>query len=182
MERTTGRFKDERQRIAETCSTPTPALESSASPVMLTDAERRRHARIQSGSLAVHRGRRRAHPDVLRQDRAHPHPGLRPDCVHAGAHRRTLPAHSPAPLHRFDDCRPADVRHAVRSFLCLLQPGRRVHVRNFPSIPDTFAACSNQVRLRAERVRQTTQNVLPEEKTRKGYAHGSPVQQTGWTT
>ena len=39
---------------------------------------------------------------------------------------------------------------------------------SFPSILDKFAACSDEVRMRAERVRQTTRNVLPEEKAENG--------------
>ena len=111
---------------------PAPAESSPGGRGQLRHAHRRRAAapcthpeRFPGG--AGHR--RPAHRDVRGQARPHTHPRLDPDRVHAGTHRRTLPAPSPAPLRGRHDCRPADVRRAVRSFLCLLQPGRSVHVR-----------------------------------------------------
>src|SRR6266571_3197771 len=52
MERTKSSFKDENTEAGK-LQALVPALESTARSVTLTDAERLRHARIQSSSLAV---------------------------------------------------------------------------------------------------------------------------------
>lgn len=164
MEHTTGGSKA--QPSAEL---PVPAAqhESAVAPVMLTDAERRRHARIQSGSLAV-----LATGGVLTLM-------YLAKSVLILTLVSVLIAFMLAPVvelcQRIRLPRSIGAMAAVLLMCVALYGVFRVSynqadefMAELPKYSVRIRAVLNQVRMRAERVRQTTQNVLPVEKVEKG--------------
>jgi predicted PurR-regulated permease PerM len=144
-----------------------PSPESAARSALLSDAERRRHARIQSGSLAV-----LAVGGVLTLM-------YMAKTILILTLVSVLIAFMLAPVvelcGRFHLPRPLGSAIAVL-LMCLVLYGlfyisynqADAFMTELPKYSGRIRAVLNQVRLRAERVQQTTRNVLPEEKIEKG--------------
>ena len=163
MERITGNLNDD---TAETAQAVAPALDSTKS-AMLTDAERRRHARNQSGSLAVI-----AVGGVLTLM-------YLAKSVLILTLVSVLITFMLAPIvelcHRIRLPRSLGSMIAVLVMCTLLYGMFYVSynqadefMSELPKYSGQIRTVLNQVRLRAERFRQTTRNVLPEEKIEKG--------------
>jgi predicted PurR-regulated permease PerM len=166
MERTKGALKDDTTNSGK-LEDLVPALENSARIATLTDAERLRHARIQSTSLAV-----LAVGGVLTLM-------YMAKAVLILTLVSVLIAFMLAPIVEL--CQRV---HLPRSFgamvavlvMCAAMYGifyvsysqADEFVAELPKYSGRIRSVLNQVRLRAERVRQTTRNVMPEEKTEKG--------------
>ncbi len=166
MERTKGALKDDTTN-SDKLEELVPALESSARIATLTDAERLRHARVQSASLAV-----LAVGGVLTLM-------YLAKTVLILTLVSVLIAFMLAPIVEL--CQRI---HLPRSFgamvavlvMCAAMYGifyvsysqADEFVAELPKYSVRIRSVLNQVRLRAERVRQTTRNVMPEEKTEKG--------------
>lgn len=177
MERTTGGFKDE---IAPTESLQAliPAMESTARSVMLTDADRRRHARIQSGSLAV-----LAVGGVLTLM-------YLAKSVIILTLVSILITFMLAPIVEL--CQRMRLPKSLGSMIAVLLMCGALYgifyvsysqadefVSELPKYSGRIRSVLNQVRVRAERFRQTTQNVMPEEKAEKGTL--TVRQSSNWT-
>ena len=163
MERITGNLNDD---TAETAQAVAPALDGTKS-AMLTDAERRRHARIQSGSLAVI-----AVGGVLTLM-------YLAKSVLILTLVSVLITFMLAPIvelcHRIRLPRSLGSMIAVLVMCTVLYGMFYVSynqadefMSELPKYSGQIRTVLNQVRLRAERFRQTTRNVLPEEKIEKG--------------
>ena len=164
MERTTGSFEP---ATAANPKAPLPSPESGARSALLSDAERRRHARIQSGSLAV-----LAVGGVLTLMYV-------AKTILILTLVSVLIAFMLAPIvelsQRFHLPRPLGSAIAV-VLMCLALYGlfsisynqADAFMTELPKYSGRIRAVLNQVRQRAERVQQTTRNVLPEEKIEKG--------------
>jgi predicted PurR-regulated permease PerM len=166
MERTTGSFKDETTEAA-TPQAPASSLESTAKSAQVNDTERRRHARIQSGSLAVI-----AVGGVLTMM-------YLAKAVLILTLVSMLIAFMLAPIVEL--CQRIHLPRSLGSMIAVLLMCAALYgifyvsysqadefVAELPKYSGRIRAVLNQVRLRAERFRQTTRNVLPEEKTDKG--------------
>jgi predicted PurR-regulated permease PerM len=174
MERTTGGSKA--QPSAEL---PVPAAqpeaahhegaqhEGAAIPAMLTDAERRRHARIQSGSLAV-----LATGGVLTLM-------YLAKSVLILTLVSILIAFMLAPIVEL--CQRLRLPRSIGAMIAVLLMCASLYgvfrvsynqadefLSELPRYSGRIRTVLNQVRLRAEHIRQTTRNVLPEEKVEKG--------------
>ena len=166
MERTTGSFEDETAAAANP-KPPLPSAESTARSAIAGDAERRRHARVQSGSLAV-----LAVGGVLTLMYV-------AKTILILVLVSVLIAFMLAPIvelcQRFSLPRPLGSAIAVL-LMCLALYGlfylsynqADAFMNQLPKYSGRIRAVLNQVRLRAERVQQTTRNVLPEEKVEQG--------------
>jgi len=166
MERTADNIKDESTEAARP-QAPVPAADNAAKSAMLSDAERRRHARIQSGSLAVI-----AVGGVLTlMYMAKPVLILTLVSV--------LLAFMLAPIVEL--CQRFHMPRSLGSLIAVLVMCAALYgifyvsysqadefISELPKYSVRIRSVLNQVRLRAERVRQTTRNVLPEDKTEKG--------------
>jgi predicted PurR-regulated permease PerM len=165
MEETTGSFEDE--TTAGGLQAPGPHPESTAGPATLVDAERRRHARIQSGSLAV-----LAVGGLLTLMYV-------AKTVLVLTLVSILIAFMLAPIVEL--CQRLRLPRSVGSMIAVLLMCGALYgvfyasynqadqfMSALPRYSGSIRNVLNQVRLRAERVRQTTQNVLPEEKLEKG--------------
>jgi predicted PurR-regulated permease PerM len=167
MEDTTGTISDESPETKDLHVPLPPVAESTAKAALMSDAERRRHTRIQSGSVAV----------------------IAIGCVLTMMYLAksvliltlvsVLIAFMLAPIVEL-----CQRMHLPRSFgsliavlvMCSVLYGifyvsynqAAEFVSKLPTYSERIRAVLNQVRLRAERVRQTTQNVLPEDKAEKG--------------
>jgi predicted PurR-regulated permease PerM len=163
MERLTGNLKDE---TAESAQAVAPALEDTKS-AMLTDAERRRHARVQSGSLAVI-----AVGGVLTLM-------YLAKSVLILTLVSVLITFMLAPIVEL--CQRIRLPRSVGSMIAVLVMCTVLYgmfyvsynqadefMSALPKYSGQIRTVLNQVRLRAERFRQTTRNVLPEEKIEKG--------------
>jgi predicted PurR-regulated permease PerM len=163
MEQLTGNLKDE---TAETAQAVAPALESPKS-AMLTDAERRRHARVQSGSLAVI-----AVGGVLTLM-------YLAKSVLILTLVSVLITFMLAPIVEL--CQRIRLPRSVGSMIAVLVMCTVLYgmfyvsynqadefMSELPKYSGQIRTVLSQVRLRAERFRQTTRNVLPEEKIEKG--------------
>jgi predicted PurR-regulated permease PerM len=163
MERTTG---SSQIGNAETTTGPVPAAESAPKPAMLSDAERRRHARIQSGSLAVI-----AVGGVLTLMYV-----AKPVLILTLV--SVLIAFMLAPIVEL--CERVHLPRSLGSMIAVLLMCVALYgifyisynqadefVSELPKYSGRIRTVLNQVRLRAERVRQTTRNVLPEDKADK---------------
>ena len=163
MERITGNLNDE---TAEAAQAVAPALESTKSP-MLTDAERRRHARVQSGSLAVI-----AVGGVLTLM-------YLAKSVLILTLVSVLITFMLAPIVEL--CQRIRLPRSLGSMIAVLVMCTVLYgmfyvsynqadefMSELPKYSGQIRTVLNQVRLRAERFRQTTRNVLPEEKIEKG--------------
>jgi len=165
MERTTGSLQPGAPAAEPKAALPSP--ESAARSALLSDAERRRHARIQSGSLAV-----LAVGGVLTLM-------YMAKTILILTLVSVLIAFMLAPVvelcGRFHLPRPLGSAIAVL-LMCLVLYGlfyisynqADAFMTELPKYSGRIRAVLNQVRLRAERVQQTTRNVLPEEKIEKG--------------
>jgi predicted PurR-regulated permease PerM len=166
MEQTTGIFKDETTGSASQ-KTLAPALESTAKSAMANDAERRRHSRIQSSSLAVI-----AVGGVLTMM-------YLAKAVLILTLVSMLIAFMLAPIVEL--CQRIHLPRSLGSLIAVLLMCATLYgifyvsysqadefVSELPKYSGRIRAVLNQVRLRAERFRQTTRNVLPEEKPDKG--------------
>jgi predicted PurR-regulated permease PerM len=166
MERTKSSFKDETTET-EKLQALVPALESTARSVTLTDAERLRHARIQSTSLAV-----LAVGGVLTLMYV-------AKAVLILTLVSVLIAFMLAPIVEL--CQRARLPRSLGSLIAVLVMCATLYgifyvsysqadefVAELPKYSGRIRAVLNQVRLRAERVRQTTRNVMPEDKGEKG--------------
>jgi len=166
MERTTGSFEDETTAAAVPKTLP-PAPETSPRPAILSEAERRRHARIQSGSLAV-----LAVGGVLTLMYV-------AKAVLILTLVSILIAFMLAPIVEL--CQRLHMPRSLGSMIavvlmCLALYGvfqisynqADEFITELPKYSGRIRDVLNQVRLSAERVRQTTRNVLPEEKIEKG--------------
>jgi predicted PurR-regulated permease PerM len=144
-----------------------PALETAARPGLLSDAERRRHARIQSGSLAVI-----AVGGVLTMM-------YLAKSVLILTLVSVLIAFMLAPVVEL--CQRLRLPRSLGSMIAVLVMCGTLYglfyvsysqadefMSELPKYSGHIRNVLNQVRLRAERFRQTTQNVLPEEKIEKG--------------
>jgi predicted PurR-regulated permease PerM len=166
MERTTGSLQPGTPAAAQP-KAALPSPESSARSALLSDAERRRHARIQSGSLAV-----LAVGGVLTLM-------YMAKTILILTLISVLIAFMLAPIvelcQRFHLPRPVGSAVAVL-LMCLALYGlfsisynqADAFMTELPKYSGRIRAVLNQVRQRAERVQQTTRNVLPEEKIEKG--------------
>ena len=166
MERTTGSLKggtEERGDLQE----PIPPLQSSAGSAILSDAERRRHVRIQSGSLAVI-----AVGGVLTMMSL-------AKTVFILTFVSVLIAFMLAPIVEL--CLRIRLPRSIGSAIAVLVMCATLYgifyvsfsqaeefMSQLPKYSGRIRTVLNEVRLRAERVRQTTRNVLPEEKVEKG--------------
>ena len=166
MEPTTSQFKDE--SAGEPILPPLlPPAESGSLSAALSDAERRRHARIQSGSLAV-----LATGGLLTLMYV-------AKTVLVVVLVAMLLAFMLAPIvelcQRLRLPRPAGALIAVLLLCAALYGAFYVSynqanqfLSRLPQYSGNIRNVLNEVRLRAERVQQTTRNVLPEEKVDKG--------------
>ena len=166
MERTTGSFEPATAAGANP-KAPLPSPESSARSALLSDAERRRHARIQSSSLAV-----LAVGGVLTLM-------YMAKTILILTLVSVLIAFMLAPIvelcQRFHLPRPLGSAIAVL-LMCLALYGlfylsynqADEFMTELPKYSGRIRSVLNQVRQRAERMQQTTRNVLPEEKIEKG--------------
>ncbi len=166
MEQRTGRFKGEAGDSGEP-QEPIPALESSPISVVLSDAERRRHIRIQSGSMAVI-----AVGGVLTMM-------YLAKTVLILTLVSVLIAFMLAPIVEL--CLRIRLPRSVGSAIAVLVMCATLYgvfyvtynqadefISQLPKYSGRIRNVLNEVRNRAERVRQTTRNVLPEEKAEKG--------------
>jgi predicted PurR-regulated permease PerM len=164
MERITGNLNDE---PIETREAVAPTLESMASSAMLGNAERRRHARIQSGSLAVI-----AVGGVLTLMYV-------AKAVLILTLVSILIAFMLAPVVEF--CLRLRLPRSLGSMFAVLLMCAALYgifyvsysqadefMSELPKYSGQIRNVLSQVRLRAERFRQTTRNVLPEERVEKG--------------
>ncbi len=146
---------------------PAPAAESAAIPVLLTDAERRRHARIQSGSLAII-----AIGGVLTMM-------YLAKAVLILTLVSILLAFMLAPVVEL--CRRVRLPRSIGALIAVLLMCAVTYgvfhisyrqadafMSELPKYSGRIRSVLSEIRLRAERVRQTTRNVLPEEKEEKG--------------
>jgi predicted PurR-regulated permease PerM len=165
MKQTTEGYQD--QPAAGTLPGPVLRPESRATPVTLTDAERRRHARIQSSSLAV-----LATGGLLTLMYV-------AKSVLVLILVSILLAFMLAPIvelcHRLRLPRSVGAMFAVLLMCTALYAVFYISYNQadqfmsaLPKYSGNIRSVLNQVRLRAERVRQTTQGVLPEDKPEKG--------------
>ncbi len=165
MEQTTGRFKGEAGDNGVP-QEPIPALDSSAISVVLSDAERRRHIRIQSGSMAVI-----AVGGVLTMM-------YLAKTVLILTLVSVLIAFMLAPIVEL--CLRIRLPRSVGSAIAVLVMCATLYgvfyvtynqadefISQLPKYSGRIRNVLNEVRNRAERVRQTTRNVLPEEKAEK---------------
>ncbi|PSH04223.1 MAG: hypothetical protein CXZ00_07610 [Acidobacteria bacterium] len=140
---------------------------ATAKPVMLTEAERRRHARIQSGSLAVI-----ATGGVLTLMYV-------AKSVFVLTFVSILIAFMLAPIVEL--CQRLRLPRSIGSLIAVLVMCAVLYgtfyvsynqanefMSALPKYSGRIREMLDQVKLRAERFRQTTQNVLPEEKSEKG--------------
>jgi predicted PurR-regulated permease PerM len=166
MEQTTSSMKDETAPTAE-LQVLIPALAGTAKSAALGDAERRRHSRIQSGSLAVI-----AVGGVLTMMYL-----AKPVLVLTLV--SVLIAFMLAPIVEL--CQRIHLPRSVGSMIAVLLMCVALYgifyvsysqadefVSELPKYSGRIRSVLNQVRLRAERVRQTTRTVLPEDKSEKG--------------
>lgn len=166
MDQTTGSLENETTH-AEKLQALVPALESTARSALLTDAERRRHARVQSSSLAV-----LAVGGVLTLM-------YLAKSVLVLTLVSVLIAFMLAPIVEL--CQRARLPRSIGSLIAVIVMCASLYgvfyvsysqadefVSELPKYSGRIRAVLNQVRLRAERFRQTTRNVLPEEKVEKG--------------
>jgi predicted PurR-regulated permease PerM len=166
MERTTGSFENE-TTAAEIPKALPPVPESAARPAILSDAERRSHARIQSGSLAV-----LAVGGVLTLMYV-------AKAVLILTLVSILIAFMLAPIVEL--CQRLHMPRSLGSLIAVVLMCVALYgvfyisynqadefITELPKYSGRIRGVLNQVRLRAERVRQTTRNVLPEEKIEKG--------------
>ena len=167
MEETTGTISDETPEITDLRVPLPPVAESTAKPALMSDAERRRHARIQSSSVAV----------------------IAIGCVLTMMYLAksvliltlvsVLIAFMLAPIVEL--CQRMHLPRSFGSLIAVLVMCSVLYgvfyvsysqadefVSKLPRYSERIRDVLNQVRLRAERVRQTTQNVLPEDKPEKG--------------
>jgi predicted PurR-regulated permease PerM len=178
MEQTIGIVSDKTAQ-PESPQAPLPDSGSTARPVMLTDADRRRHARIQSGSLAV-----LAVGGVLTLM-------YLAKSVLVLTLVSILIAFMLAPIVEL--CQRIHLPRSLGSMIAVLVMCATLYgifyvsysqadefVSSLPKYSGRIRAVLNQVRLRAERFRQSTQNVLPEEKVEKGTV--TIRQSSDWTT
>ena len=176
MEQTTSSFKD-KPSGAEDLHAPAWCPVSTASLATLTDAERRRHARIQSGSLAV-----LATGGLLTLMYV-------AKSVLVLVLVSILIAFMLAPIVEL--CQRLRLPRSVGAMIAVLLMSAALYgvfyvsynqadqfMSALPKYSGNIRNVLNQVRLRAERVRQTTQNVLPEEKVEKGTV--TVRQSTSW--
>jgi len=178
MERTTGSYKEDDDNT-ETGSLEAfvPALESAARSALLNNADRRRHARIQSSSLAV-----LAVGGVLTLMYL-----AKPVLILTLV--SILIAFMLAPIVEL--CQRLRLPRSLGSLIAVLLMCAATYgifyvsynqangiISDLPKYSGRIRAVLNQVRLRAESVRQTTRNVLPEEKTDKGTV--TVRQSTSW--
>jgi predicted PurR-regulated permease PerM len=166
MEGTTGTVNNETPETAN-LKEPVPATESTTKSFVLRETERRRHDRIQSGSLAVI-----AVGGVLTM-------------MYLGKPLLILTlvsvliAFMLAPIVEL--CQRIHLPRSLGSLIAVLVMCSALYgifyvsysqadefVSQLPKYSGRIRAVLNQVRLRAERVRQTTQNVLPEDRIEKG--------------
>jgi predicted PurR-regulated permease PerM len=161
-----GTITDETQGVANVQAPIPPAVATAAKPVMLSDAERRRHARIQSGSLAVI-----AIGFVLTMM-------YLAKAVLILTLVSVLIAFMLAPIVEL--CQRIHLPRSLGSLIAVLLMCSVLYgifyvsynqadefVSKLPLYSERIRAVLDQVRLRAERVRQTTQTVLPEDKADK---------------
>ncbi len=167
MERTSGRMEDETAGKAGGLQEPIPVLEGSARSGPFSDTERRRHARIQSGSLAVI-----AVGGVLTMM-------YLAKTVFILTLVSVLIAFMLAPIVEL--CRRVRLPRSIGSFIAVLVMLATLYgvfyisynqadefMSQLPKYSGRIRNVLNVVRIRAERYRQTTRNVLPEEKVEKG--------------
>jgi predicted PurR-regulated permease PerM len=166
MVQTTGSFKD-KPSGAEDLRAPAWCPVSTASLATLTDAERRRHARIQSGSLAV-----LATGGLLTLMYV-------AKSILILVLVSILIAFMLAPIVEL--CQRLRLPRSVGAMIAVLLMSAALYgvfyvsynqadqfMSALPKYSGNIRNVLDQVRLRAERVRQTTQNVLPEENVEKG--------------
>jgi predicted PurR-regulated permease PerM len=166
MTPTTDSFQDE-PSAAGALQGPALHPESLAVPVTLTDSERRRHARIQSGSLAV-----LATGGLLTMMSL-------AKSVLVLILVSVLIAFMLAPIVEL--CQRLRMPRSVGAMLAVLLMLTALYgifyisynqadqfMSALPKYSGNIRSVLNQVRLRAERVRRTTQGVLPEDKPEKG--------------
>ncbi len=166
MERTTDTLEGGDAQTAK-LQALAPVLENTAKSVLLTDADRQRHARIQSGSLAV-----LAVGGVLVLM-------YLAKAVLVLTLVSVLIAFMLAPIVEL--CQRIHLPRSLGSLIAVLLMCAALYgifyvsysqanefVSELPKYSGKIRSVLNQVRLRAERVRQTTRNVLPEEKVEKG--------------
>jgi predicted PurR-regulated permease PerM len=164
MERITGNLNNE---TMETAQAVAPTLEGPEKSATLSDAERRRHARIQSGSLAVI-----AVGGVLTLMYV-------AKSVLILTLVSVLISFMLAPIVEL--CRRIHLPRSLGSMIAVLVMCAALYgmfyvsynqadefMSELPKYSGQIRTVLNQVRLRAERFRQTTRNVLPEEKVEKG--------------
>jgi predicted PurR-regulated permease PerM len=162
MERITGNDES-----VETGQAVAPALETAAKPAPLSDTERRRHARVQSGSLAVI-----AVGGVLTMM-------YLAKSILILTLVSVLIAFMLAPIVEL--CQRFRLPRSLGSLIAVLVMCAALYgmfyvsysqadefMSELPKYSGQIRNVLNQVRVRAERFRQTTQNVLPEEKLEKG--------------
>jgi predicted PurR-regulated permease PerM len=167
MEETTGTISDETPETTDLRVPIPPVAESGPRPALMSDAERRRHARIQSSSVAV----------------------IAIGCVLTMMYLAksvliltlvsVLIAFMLAPIVELSQR--MHLPRSLGSLIAVLVMCSALYgvfyvsysqadefVSKLPRYSERIRDVLNQVRLRAERVRQTTQNVLPEDKPEKG--------------
>jgi len=167
MEEITGTISDEAAETKDLRVLVPPVVESTAKFAIMSDAEKRRHARIQSGSVAV----------------------IAIGCVLTMMYLAkavliltlvsVLIAFMLAPIVEL--CQRMHLPRSFGSLIAVLVMCSVLYgifygsysqadefVSKLPTYSERIRAVLNQVRLRAERVRQTTQDVLPEDKPEKG--------------
>jgi predicted PurR-regulated permease PerM len=162
---TTGSIGDESVKTADAV-VPVPALEI-PDKASLVDAERRRHSRIQSGSLAVI-----AVGGVLTLMYV-----AKPVLILTLV--AVLLAFMLAPIVEL--CQRIHLPRSIGSLIAVLLMCTALYgifyfsysqanevVSELPKYSGRIRSVLNQVRVRAERVRQTTRNVLPEDKADRG--------------
>ncbi|HVJ06301.1 MAG TPA: AI-2E family transporter [Candidatus Saccharimonadales bacterium] len=167
MERTKGALKDDDTTNSGKLEDLVPALETSTKIATLTDAERLRHARVQSASLAV-----LAVGGVLTLM-------YMAKAVLILTLVSVLIAFMLAPIVEL--CQRIHLPRSFGSMIAVLVMCAAMYgifyvsysqadefIAELPKYSGRIRAVLNQVRLRAERVRQTTRNVMPEEKSEKG--------------
>jgi predicted PurR-regulated permease PerM len=165
MERITSNIKDENVQAAPPQELA-PALENMARSATPSDAERRRHARIQSGSLAVI-----AVGGVLTMMYL-----AKPVLILTLV--SVLIAFMLAPI--VEICQRFHMPRSLGALIAVLLMCTALYgifyvsysqadefVSDLPKYSGRIRSVLNQVRLRAERVRQTTRTVLPEDKSEK---------------
>ncbi len=161
-----GRFKSDAGEGGD-LQEPIPSLESSAISVVLSDAERRRHIRIQSGSMAVI-----AVGGVLTMM-------YLAKTVLILTLVSVLIAFMLAPIVEL--CLRIRLPRSIGAAIAVLVMCATLYgvfylsynqadefMSQLPKYSGRIRNVLNEVRRRAERVRQTTRNVLPEEKVEKG--------------